>query len=86
MIETAYSVVLVIAIAALWIAPIVINWLKGKKVFAVLAVFAFVGLVPLVIAWVGTVRLAKPGSWWSRRYYDEDKIRRSRERFYEVRS
>ena len=54
--------------------------------FAVLAVFAFVGLVPLVIAWVGTVRLAKPGSWWSRRDYDEEKIRRSRERFYEVRS
>ena len=32
-------------------------------------------------AWVlGAIRLAKPDSWWARRFYDEEKLRRARER------
>ena len=30
---------------------------------------------------VGAIRLAKPESYWAKRYYDEQKLERSRRRF-----
>jgi hypothetical protein len=46
-----------------------INLLKGKFVFA----FAgFIGVLN-VLWWVGAIRLAKPNSWWARRYYVGDR-------------
>jgi lysyl-tRNA synthetase class 2 len=41
---------------------------------------AVIGLVVPLVSLVGAIRLAKPQSWWARRFYDEDKHRRARER------
>jgi hypothetical protein len=49
--------------------------LKGKYVFA------GVGLVLGIFAFVGAIRLAKPESWWARRNYSGEKLERSMARF-----
>lgn len=53
--------------------------LKGKNLLALIGVF-----MPLVASF-GMVRLAKPGSWWARRFYrpGSRKIRRAEARFDE---
>jgi hypothetical protein len=51
------------------------SFLKGKWMTAVF------GVVIPIVAIVGALRLAKPGSWWARRYYDEQKLTRARKRF-----
>lgn len=58
-----------------WLAAIVISSLKGKPWFAVL------GLFWGIFAWVGAIRLAKPGSWFYRERYDDDKRREAWARF-----
>ena len=52
-----------------------INLLKGKFVFA------FAGLVGIlnVLWWIGAARLAKPDSWWARRYYVGDRAHKLQE-------
>jgi hypothetical protein len=42
-----------------------------------------VGLFVPLVAFVGALRLGKPGSRWARRFYDERKMARARERFPE---
>ena len=46
-----------------------INILKGK--FG----FAFAGIIGVLnfLWWIGAIRLAKPNSWWARRYYVGDR-------------
>src|SRR5215471_2918300 len=51
-----------------------VAFLKGKLKLGAFGVF-LPGL-----ALIGAVRLAKPGSLWARRFYDEDALRRSHER------
>ena len=47
-----------------------------------LAVTALTPLVALYAALIFTaLRLAKPASWWARRFYDEEKVARATERF-----
>jgi hypothetical protein len=53
----------------------VISFLKGRIGLGVIAIF-----VPLFGLWA-TFRLAKPASPWARRFYDEHKAQRARERF-----
>ena len=53
----------------------IICLLKGK-IFTGLIGFA----VPLV-SFVGSIRLAKPESFWAKRFYDEAKMSRSQKRF-----
>lgn len=59
---------------ALGVIPSVVCWLKGKRRWAIIGFFS---------AWhvVAAVRLAKPESWWARRFYDEAKLSESRARF-----
>lgn len=57
---------LVITVA--WFTSVVICVLKGKYRFALLACF-----VPL-LGWIGAVRLARPSSWWARRYYSPERL------------
>lgn len=59
---------------ALGLIPSVICWLKGKRRWAVIGFFS---------AWhiVAAFRLAKPESWWARRFYDDAKLDQSRARF-----
>ena len=49
--------------------------LKGKLATGIL------GVVVPVIAWVGAIRLATPGSWWARRRYRGRKLERAERRF-----
>lgn len=49
---------------ALNVVFVVLTFLKGKLKLAL------AGVVFPLFAMVGAIRLAKPGSWWSRRFYD----------------
>lgn len=64
----------VVALLLIIFVPSIVCWLKGKKLWA--TVGFFIGW-----HWIPAFRLAKPRSWWARRYYGEDKMRRSRARF-----
>ncbi|MGA8114675.1 MAG: hypothetical protein WCA46_13500 [Actinocatenispora sp.] len=68
-------VVVVVAISVLYIVPIVICGLKGKQNMITLGVFFH------PVWWVCAIRLAKPASWWARRYYGPEKLARADERF-----
>lgn len=59
---------------ALGLVPSIICWLKGKRRWAIIGFFS---------AWhvVAAFRLAKPESWWARRFYDDGKLDESRARF-----
>ena len=59
---------------AFGLIPSVICWLKGKRRLAIIGLFS---------AWhvVAACRLAKPESWWARRFYDEAKLSESRARY-----
>jgi hypothetical protein len=59
---------------ALGVIPSVICWLKGKRRWAIIGFFS---------AWhiIAAFRLAKPESWWARRFYGEAKLNESRARF-----
>jgi hypothetical protein len=57
------------------LAVVVVCLLKGKVVSALL------GLPFSVVALVGAVRLARPGSWWASRLYSEAKAARSEARW-----
>lgn len=63
------------AFAVLFVLPIVVTVLKGK--FGMLALGVFIH----PIWWFGAIRLAKPNSYWARRFYDADKLRRAHDRF-----
>lgn len=65
----------VLIIVALYVAGAVVTALKGKPWFLLLG---------FLIGWCwifGSLRLAKPQSWWARRFYDSTKLNESRMRF-----
>jgi hypothetical protein len=65
----------ILVIVGLSVAAAVVTALKGKPWFFLLG---------LVIGWCwifGSLRLAKPNSWWARRFYDDAKLTQSRMRF-----
>ncbi|HEU5141848.1 MAG TPA: hypothetical protein VFU04_01700, partial [Solirubrobacterales bacterium] len=66
----------------LWAAclsPAVVTVVKGH-----VALFV-AGFLTLGLVWViACFRLAKPNSAWARRFYDEEKMRRSRQRYPET--
>jgi len=66
--------VAVLASAALNITALLFCVRKGKYSTAVLGVF----LPP--VAWIGAVRLARPGSAWARRHYDAARSARAKAR------
>lgn len=56
--------------------PAGITWSKGQR-----AAF-WLGFLLLGMIWiVAACRLAKPSSWWARRFYDVKKVERAEERF-----
>jgi hypothetical protein len=69
------GVVIVIAGFLVSLATGVITGLKGKYGF--LAAGLLIGLFWII----GAIRLAKPASWWAKRFYGEEKMRLARERF-----
>ena len=66
---------LIVAYHALSVVCAVICLAKGKLVLGV------VGFLLWPVALVGALRLAEPNSLWARRFYDPDKLARSRERY-----
>jgi hypothetical protein len=57
------------------LVAVVVCLLKGKVGWGLL------GLPFSAVAMVGAVRLARPGSWWARRFYSESKAARSQARW-----
>jgi hypothetical protein len=56
--------------------PAGITWAKGQR-----AAF-FLGFLLLGMIWlVAACRLARPTSWWARRFYGPEKMRRALNRF-----
>jgi len=56
--------------------PAAITWLKGQRAAFIVGFFT-VGFV----WYVGASRLAKPMSWWARRFYGPRKLERALQRF-----
>ena len=52
--------------------------MKGKWWFVLLSIF-----VPMffIAIFIGAIRLAKPTSFWARRFYDREKLEQSVQRF-----
>ncbi len=56
--------------------PAGITWSKGQR-----AAF-FLGFLLMGMIWVvAACRLARPSSWWARRFYGPEKMQRARARF-----
>ena len=68
-------IAILILVVTYWIFVVVVCFLKGKPGFAA------AGIVCSVFALVGAVRIAKPNSLWSRRYYSPEKMNIAHQRF-----
>lgn len=72
---TERLVVMVVLIAVIGV-PAGITWSKGQR-----AAF-FLGFPLLGMVWVvAACRLARPSSWWARRFYGPEKMQRALNRF-----
>lgn len=61
---------------AVLLIPAVVTWLKGQRLLFV------AGLLLAGIVWlVAALRLARPGSYWARRFYGPEKLARAKQRF-----
>ncbi|GAA3510927.1 hypothetical protein [Actinocatenispora rupis] len=65
---------IVVAAVLVYLVPVVITGLKGKQGMV------FAGLFLHPVWWVGAIRLAKPDSYWARRFYPPEKMDRARAR------
>ncbi|HWM63697.1 MAG TPA: hypothetical protein VNP96_06875 [Solirubrobacterales bacterium] len=67
--------VLVILLVVVGI-PATMTWSKGHR-----AAF-FLGFIVMGMIWiVAACRLARPSSWWARRFYGQEKMQRALNRF-----
>jgi hypothetical protein len=57
------------------IGPLVVTALKKQWLL-----FAAGWLTVGIVWWIAALRLARPDSWWARRFYDEDKLARAEAR------
>jgi hypothetical protein len=69
----AYGVVLFVA---LFIGPLTITALKGHWLL-----FAAGWITIGAVWWIAALRLARPGSWWARRFYGPVKLARAQSRY-----
>jgi hypothetical protein len=76
---SAPELLYLIALWALCLSPAVVTALKGHLVF-----FAAGFLTVGVVWFIAAVRLARPNSPWAQRWYDDEKMRRSLERYPDV--
>jgi hypothetical protein len=66
---------LIVAYHFLSVVCAVICLAKGKLIVGI------IGFLLWPVALVGAIRLAEPNSLWARRFYDQDKLQRSRDRY-----
>jgi hypothetical protein len=58
------------------VAPATVTALKGQWLLFV------AGLLTIgIVWWIAALRLGRPDSWWARRFYDADRVDRSRRRY-----
>jgi hypothetical protein len=81
MVPLAVSTAMAIAYAAvLWIvfiiAPLTVTALKRQWLL-----FAAGWLTVGIVWWIASLRLARPESWWARRFYGPDKLSRAEARY-----
>jgi hypothetical protein len=69
----AYGIVLGVVLI---VGPLTITALKGQW-----ALFVAGWLTVGVVWWIAALRLARPGSWWSRHLYGPDKLARAQSRY-----
>lgn len=75
-VSTSVAVAYAVAVWLLILTPGAITWAKGR------ADLVGAGLLVGGIVWMITMwRLAKPDSWWARRFYGPDKLDEARERY-----
>lgn len=75
---TGGALYVVVVYALLAVLPGAVTWLKGQRLIFV------VGLLFGGILWiVSAFRLARPSSWWSKRYYGGRKLERAVRRYGE---
>ena len=58
------------------VAPATITALKGQWLL-----FAAGWLTVGIVWWIASLRLARPESWWARRFYGTDKLSRAEARY-----
>jgi hypothetical protein len=75
-VSTGVAITYVIVWVALIVTPGIVTWLKGRPDF-VAAGLLVGGIVWAISCW----RLAKPWSWWARRFYGPEKLERARLRY-----
>jgi hypothetical protein len=73
MLERLFVLIILIFIVGI---PAGITWSKGRRVAFVLG-FLLLGMIWVVAA----CRLARPSSWWARRFYGPEKMQRALNRF-----
>jgi hypothetical protein len=56
---------------------VVVGCLKGRYALSLVGLFVLFGIPAILSA----TRLARTDSWWARRYYDGEKLARSRDRY-----
>jgi hypothetical protein len=64
----------------IWIVAspfVVVGCLKGRYALSIVGLFVLFG-IPAILA--GT-RLARRDSWWAKRFYDEDRLARTAQRY-----
>lgn len=67
---------IIVIISLVWLVPCA---LKGKWWFFWLGLLVGALLAP--IGCVGAIRLARPDSWWSKKFYGHAKLKKSWERY-----
>ncbi|HEX6456137.1 MAG TPA: hypothetical protein VF009_06410 [Solirubrobacterales bacterium] len=76
-VSTGVAVAYGVALCAVLIAgPLAITALKGHWLL-----FAAGWLTIGAVWWIAALRLARPGSWWSRHFYGPEKLARSQARY-----
>jgi hypothetical protein len=72
----AESLLVLVILIVTVVIPAGITWSKGAR-----AAF-FLGFLLLGLIWVvAALRLARPWSWWARRFYGPEKMQRALNRF-----
>ena len=68
------EILLIFAYLAILVGTAAVCWLKGKRLWATIGFVTGWHVIP-------AIRLAKPDSWWARKYYGPEKLKQANARF-----
>lgn len=75
-VSSGVAIAYVVGWGAIFLVPLVVTALKGQWLL-----FAAGWLTIGIVWWIAAPRLARPGSWWDRRFYGPAKHRCARLRY-----